>query len=419
MGTGWFESVNFHLERGSRRGWVELIIVVEERNTLVISRVVAGLARVVTRSTDQDDSLRPYGGLGVTETNLAGLGIGVGGSAVVSEDQFGLEATYLDPMFRDTSFRFMGRAFYNHAREFFGRNPTVVIECPPPDPNDPNDECDPDIVAQRAVVIYDRAGLSVGTGHDISSTLRYEVDWLGELVQVDTLPSIASTERGDEVAPIDFRIDDDRSYVSSLGFRLLWDRRDDPALPSRGQTASLQARFASSLFASTYDFARFEAGIRHWQPLPWGHVLSLGAFAGMVMGRAPFFYHFYAADLSDLLPSRVLGLNLDHRHTHNLLGTSIIEFDKAEIAGRLDFEYSLPLHRGRGGMRGVDAYVGAGVFMLAEREALRTGIEGYEGFERVPIDLTFDIGVQADTTIGLFKLGFSSFIGFLPDLGRE
>ena len=39
-------------------------------------------------------------------------------------------------------------------------------------------------------------------------------------------------------------------------------------------------------------------------------LISFGAFVGTVFGRSPFFYRFYAADLSDLLPSRVQELNL-------------------------------------------------------------------------------------------------------------
>src|SRR5688572_13119310 len=177
----------------------------------------------------------------------------------------------------------------------------------------------------------------------------------------------------------------------------------------------VDARIGSGLIGSTYDFARLEASARHFQPLPWGHVVSLGMFVGTVFGRAPFFYRFYAADLSDLLPSRALELNLDHRRTHNLLGTSIRDFDKADLAARIDFEYELPLHRGDGDIRGIDAYAGAGLFLLAERDALRGGLPGYEGLERVPVDFTFDLGVQADTKIGVFKVGFSSLIGFLPD----
>lgn len=421
MGTGWFDDVKLRLERGTRRGWVVLVIEVRERNTLRLSYVVAGLARVVTSSRSRDDALRPYGGIGVTEANLFGLGLGLGASVAGSEDQFGLDLRYHDPMLGGSAFALTGRTFYASAREFFGRDPTVFITCPPQDvaPGEMAEPCDPDILARRAVVIYDRYGFGLGTGHDISSNFRYELDWLGELVSVDAKPSAASTHLGDEVVPIDFHIDDGTSRVSSLRAAIVLDRRDDPALPSRGQYGVLEARFASPMLGSSYDFARFDISFRHWSPLPWGHVVSVGAFAGTTVGRAPFFYRYYAADLSDLLPSRVLELNLDHRPTHNLLGTNIIEFDKAEIAGRVDFEYQLRLHRGGGGVRGVDAYAGAGLFMLADRDALSTGIEGYEGFARVPVDLTFDLGLQADTMIGLFRIGFSTLIGFLPDLGQE
>jgi hypothetical protein len=423
MGTGWFNDVRLRLERGSRRGWVVLVIEVEERNTLVISRVIAGLSRVVTSSTSRDDRLRPYGGLGVRESNLFGLGIGLGVSAVAAEDQFAVDVRYHDPMAIGDGYDLRGRAFYNDAREFFGRDPLVSIDCPAPDPDVEDPEpCDPDVLLKRAVVIYDRMGAGIGTGHDLTGVLRYEIDWLGELVQVDAKPRAASTlvgADGGARAPIDFAIDDGTSVVSSLRLGLVLDTRDDPALPARGQHLRLDARIANGAFGSTYDFARYEADFRHFQTLPWGHVLELGAYLGTVVGRAPFFYNFYAADLSDLLPSRALQLNVDHRRTHNLLDTAIQDSDKAELAARLDFEYVLPLHRGGGDVRGVDAYFGAGIFMLADREQLRVGVPGYEGLSRLPVDLTFDVGVQADTTLGLFKVGFSSLIGFLPDLGQE
>lgn len=421
MGTGWFNDVRLRLTRGSERGRVVLVIDVKERNTLVISRMIAGLARVVTSSSDRDDDLRPYAGIGLAENNLLGLGIGIGATVVLSEAQKGFELRYSDPMRLGGGFDLTGRAFYNDARDFFGRDPTVTIDCPPADPEDP-EPCDADVEARRAVVIYDRVGVGLGTGHDITGTLRYELDWLGELVDVQARPALADTllgEEDQELAPIDFHIDDGTSRVSTLHIGLVFDRRDDPALPSKGQLLRIDTRLGAEPIGSTYDFIRIEAAFRHFQPLPWGHVVSFGAFAGTVFGRAPFFYRFYAADLSDLLPSRTLELNLDHRRTHNLLGTSIQEFDKEDLAARIDLEYELPLHRGGGDIRGIDAYAGAGLFFLADRHALRRVLPGYEGLERAPIDLTFDLGVQADTALGVFKVGFSSLIGFLPDLGQS
>jgi hypothetical protein len=425
LGTGWFNDVRLSLRRGSARGRVVLVVDVTERNTLTVSRVFAGLARVVDESGTGSDSLRPYAGLGLFESNLLGEGVGVGATAVFSEAQLGLDLQYHDPLRLGAGFDLSGRFFYNDAREFFGRKPDVNINCPQDDPVEEGEEpepCDPDVRAQRAVVIYDRFGLGIGTGHEITSALRYEIDWLGELVEVNARPFAASTAIGEDdedVEPIDFHIDDGISRVSSLRLGLIFDRRDDPALPSKGQLVRFDARIGTGLLGSTYDFARIEASARQFVRLPWGHVLNIGLFVGTVFGRAPFFYRFYAADLSDLLPSRALELNLDHRRTHNLLDTSIKEFDKDDLAARIDVEYQLPLHRGGGDVRGVDAYAGAGIFLLAERSALRTGMLEYEGLQRWPVDLTFDLGVQADTAIGVFRVGFSSFIGFLPDFGRE
>ena len=418
LGTGWFNDVKLSLTRGSRRGWVVLLIEVRERNTLLIDQFAIGLSRAVSTSMTTRDTLRPYVGLGLAETNLLGLGVGVNGAAVLTPQQYGLSAGYFDPRLADSGFSLSVRLFHNYAREFFGRNPLVINNCPATMEGEEPTPCDPDIEAKRAVVIYHRTGLGIGTGHEIASRLRYQLEWLGELVDVLSKPQSAITQRGTEVVPIDFRIADGQSVVSSLRFGLVYDNRDHPALTTRGDYYDFRARIASHLFGSDYDFVRFDLTMRRWVPLPWNHVVSVGFFLGSVFGDAPFFYNFYAADLSDLLPSRVLELNLDRRRTLNLLGTSIVEMDMEDLAARLDLQYQLPLHRGDGFMRGVDAYLGVGVFLLSRREDLRIAIPGYHGAALLPIDLTFDLGIQADTDFGLIKLGFSTLIGF-SDLGRE
>jgi hypothetical protein len=420
LGTGWFDDVKLSLTRGSQRGWVVLLIEVKERNTLLIDQFVMGLSRAVSDSDATHDTLRPYVGLGLSEANFLGQGVSLSGAAVFSSTQYGLELGYRDPRIGNSGFALTGRVFHNYAREFFGRNPLVIRGmCPAKKPDDDDENpCDPDVQSARAVVIYHRTGIGIGTGHEITSRLRYSLDWLGEYIDVLSKPPAASTVRGNDLTPIDFRIEDGQSRVSSFRFGIIYDDRDHPALTQAGDYAEFNARFASYLFGSSYDFARFELNMRHWFPLPWKHVLSLGMFVGSVFGDAPFFYDFYAADLSDLLPSRVLELNLDRRRTLNLLGTSIVEMDMEDLAARIDFQYQVPLHRGAGFVRGIDGYVGGGVFLLTAREDLRVAISGYHGLARVPIDLTFDLGIQADTDIGLFKLGFSSLIGLSP-LGRE
>jgi outer membrane protein assembly factor BamA len=420
LGTGWFDDVKLSLTRGSRRGWVVLLIEVKERNTLLIDRFVVGLTHSLTKSNGTQDTIRPYVGLGLVETNLLGWGVAVSGAAVVSAQQYGLELGYRDPMLLGGGFHLSSRLFHNYAREFFGHNPLVAKTCADStvDPNSGMEPCDPDVQAERAVVIYHRTGFGIGTGHEISSHLRYTIDWLGEYIDVLNKPPAASTQRGNEVQPIDFHINSGTSFVSSLRLGLIFDQRDHPALTTRGDYAEFYARLGSRVLGSSYEFARLEVNYRHWVPLPWNHVISFGLFAGTVFGDPPFFYDFYAADMSDLLPKRVLELNLDRRRTLNLLGTSIVEMDMEDLAAKLDVQYQLPLHRGGGFVRGVDAYLGLGVFLLCARADLQVAISGYHGLASVPIDLTFDLGVQADTEMGLFKLGFSSLIGF-SSLGRE
>jgi len=422
MGTGWFNDVRLSLERGSKRGWIVLVVEVEERNTLIVTRVVLGLSRDVKKEAKgektEDYDTQPYAGIGVAETNLFGLGIGAALSGVYSRSQKGLDLLYSDPTRIGGGFSLDGHFFYNHGREFFGtdyENTEIDDSCIDLDTGDPIPECEDYRRVGAAVVRYDRFSLSLGTGHDISSTLRYAVGWQGELVNVISKPGSASIRRGDEIVPIDFHIENDESFVSSLYFSVIFDRRNAPPFPTRGQLIRLDARAGAAWIGSDYDFARYEATFRHWQPLPWNHVLSFGLYLGAIYDDAPFFYRFYVSDLSDLIPSRILELNLDHRNAPNFFDTSIEAMRREELAGKIDIEYNLPLHRGGGGFRGIDAYGRIGVFSLASWEDLRYAIRGYEGISRIPLDLTFDLGFRADTSVGVFTFGFSTLVGFIPD----
>src|SRR5262249_1921178 len=148
-------------------------------------------------------------------------------------------------------------------------------------------------------------------------------------------PAAASHLRGTEIVPIDFSIHDGLSWVSSLQLGLVDDERDDPGLPTEGRFVFLRGDLSGTIIGSDYDFFRIQAGWREWFRLPaWRHTLRLGLFLGAAIGDVPFFYKFYAADLSDLIPSRVLELNLDRRAPPNLLDTSVREMRAQELAAR-------------------------------------------------------------------------------------
>jgi hypothetical protein len=106
-------------------------------------------------------------------------------------------------------------------------------------------------------------------------------------------------------------------------------------------------------------------------------------------------------------------MQLDRRPAPNLFGSAIEPMRVEEVAARVDVQYELPLYRSRKGLRALDLYVNGGLLLLADWRDLRVAVPGYEGAARVPLDLTFDVGLRMDTKVGTFQLGFSTLLGFL------
>jgi outer membrane protein insertion porin family len=409
LGTGWFDRVNLSLERGSARGQVVLVIEVHEQNTFIVQGLALGFSEGVLNSDDPDTSLEPYFGISLAELNLFGTGMTLEASALLSVPQQGvrLRAGARDVLGSD--FGLTGSLFFNNAREFFGNDDVIISldECPTGSPM----ACE---VGRNAVVVYRRYGGSIGTGVDIAPTVRFTLDYRLEAVEVVDRPEAASHRRGTEIVPIDFAVHDGLSWISSLHLGVVHDERDEPALPTQGRILFAEVDIATSVIGSEYDFVRIEAGWREWIRLPdWRHTLRLGLFVGAAVGDAPFFYKFYVGDMSDLIPSRLLDLNLDRRAPPNLLDTSIREMRAEELAGRLDVEYGIWVYEGNDGFRGLQIYGLIGVYVLMDRDDLAIAIPGYQGFARVPIDLTFDIGLRFDTVVGVFEVGFSTLLGFI------
>jgi hypothetical protein len=189
--------------------------------------------------------------------------------------------------------------------------------------------------------------------------------------------------------------------------------------------AGFNGDLASALIGSNYGFVRLQASFNHWFPLRWGHTVRTGAFAGALYGYAPFFYKFFVSDLTDLQPSRILGLNLDHRPAPNLFGlgcgpfdsqcgTAIAQMRQEELAARIDVEYVWPLVRGRRKfVKNADAFFLLGLYGLADLDDLSVAMPGYQGIARLPIDLTVDAGVRLDTQLGVFQIGVAK-LAWLP-----
>jgi outer membrane protein insertion porin family len=405
LGTGYFRDAQLSLRRGTRRGNVILVVDVVERNTIVVNDVWLGISEDV----DGNGNARPltsYGGAQVTETNLAGTGIALGGAFAVAEQQIALRASLADPQFLRTNWIAKAEVLYNGARAFFG-NRDVLLD-------DPTQS-----FADYAVAQYTRFGGRVSAGHDLGVSSQVYFDYRLEKIDA-SFPLAASDHRGLDVEPIDFLLIRGSSVLSTLSTQFVNDTRDEPFLPTRGHRVELGLDVALTPLGSDYPYEKLVARASQWFSLPWGgHVLQLRAFAGAISGNAPLFERFYVGDLSDLLPDSVLGLTFDRRPAPNFLSTDIVEIRYGTYAAKLDVEYRVPLYRGTRSVYGIDLFGSAGLYGLANEEDFQSPARGYSGFATWPIDLTFNLGLRIDTQIGGFVLGVSNLVGLIPLRGAQ
>lgn len=403
LGTGFFRDVQYSLKKGSARGLVVLVIDLKERNTIVLNDVTMGLAQ---DSTGRTRRLSGYIGLDAAETNLAGTGITLGGAMALANDQLALRVRYLDPAFLGSKWMVGGTLLYNDAEDYFGVSNVQW--------NDPlaDEQIDP------ATVDYTRLGGSVGVGRDLSVSTQLWLHYRLESLNA-RYPYIASQVRGFATEPIDFDIIRGRSVLSTLRATLQVDTRDHPFLPTRGSFSTVTTEVGLLPSGRDYDYARIDVQASRWFKLPWReHVLRLSAFAGAITGNAPFFEQYYVGDFSDFLPDRVLGVTFDHRYPKNFLGTSIVEVRYGKYAFDANAEYRIPLYRGHHTVFGIDFFGSGGLYGVASDRDLTHPPRYYSGFARVPVDVTFNLGLRMDTSAGGFVFAFSNVLGFLPVRGQ-
>jgi hypothetical protein len=79
--------------------------------------------------------------------------------------------------------------------------------------------------------------------------------------------------------------------------------------------------------------------------------------------------------------------------------------------------YRFPIYRGTRSVYGIDLFGSAGIYGVASEEDFQSPPLGVTGFSTVPIDFTFNLGVQIETSAGGFTFGLSNFLGFIPNYG--
>jgi outer membrane protein insertion porin family len=402
LGTGFFASVQLSLRKGSRRGTAVLVVEVVERNTLIVQNLWFGIA------ADEDTvgnakPLSPFLGLVVSEQNLVGTGIALGAGVGVAANQLAIRAHVEDPSFAGTGWSALFSALFTDAQDFFGTR-SVLYELPGSTRLGATD---------YAVVSYKRYGGTIGTGHTIGVSGAVELEYHLERIDA-TVPVAASELRGNTRQPIDFSILPGQSWLSTLRSALTYDTRDSPFLPRRGWLASASITGGVPPLGSAYGYARVELAAERWWELPWKHVVSASLFLGGIAGQAPFFERFYVGDFSDLLPDRVLDLAPDRRQPPNFFDTDIGEVRYGDFAAKAEAEYRVPIYAGKRAIYGIDLFAALGVYGVAALRDITDPPSGYTGLHRIPVDLTYNLGLRFDTSLGGATLAFSNVLGLIP-----
>lgn len=401
LGTGFFRDVQLSLRRGTKRGFVVLDVDVVERNTIVVNDLWLGLSA----DAEPNGRARPltaFGGLDVSEQNLAGTGVALGGAIALADRQLALRTRFSDQSFLKSSWAAEAQLLYNNAKDFFGNRDVLV--------DDPTQK----VAQDFAVVSYRRFGGRVGAGHELGSVAtRLFVDYRLEKIDAN-LPEAASHKRGLDIEPIDFDLPPGSSVLSTVSATLVHDTRDEPFLPTRGWHVLGVSEASLTPLGSDYSYAKLVLRGSRWMPLPWEHVLRIEGILGSVFGNAPLFEKFYVGDYTDLRPHRALDLAFDRRAAPNFFNTAIAEVRYGDYAARINAEYRVPLYRGRQSIYGVDLFGSVGLYAVANGRDLQRRARGYDGFQTVPFDLTFNLGLRADTAAGGIALGIANFLGFIP-----
>ena len=376
LALGFFRHVDpVKLRRGSRRGQVIASIRVVERGTVILNRMWFGTSLQTPW----------WVGLDATERNLAGSGLSIGaaflfagkGEASGSRSQRAGEVRLADPSILGTKFGAHGSFYLLRASE-----PYRIAG-----------EASDDRPEQFNAFDYSRVGGRAGLSVALTPLSRLGVGARFERVRAST-PAAATREFPDgTVRPVDLFLRAGDSNVSTLSVSFDRDTRSDPVLPYDGDRIQMYGELGAGILGSSYDFGILLAKYERWWALRTPrHVVSIHLTGGVVNGDAPRFDRFHVGDLNRLVTPRALGLVVSTTPSRDFFNTASDDVNYGEVGGVAEVQYAYRLFRRSRFVYGGDVFIGAGIWGLANADAVR--VRDRSAAKALPIDLLIDIGLR-------------------------
>jgi len=359
---GWFSRVETRVERGTERGKVVLVFDLAERNTLIITDFVVGSTRAQPL----------YGGLGLSQQNFLGRGLGLSGGFVYGgspaghpgdRDRFTLRGGFFAPDLPVPHLRLVAGL-----SGLFLRGEELACG---------DAECEHTTISGAPRTRYQRAGAEAIIGVRPGPFERFLGAYRYERVH-------AASSAAGAGPPIHLGW----SNLAALTGTYEVDTRDDFFYPTEGFRAVAQVTYASRVLGGDYEYSRYlvqaESAFDLLR-LP----LRLQAAAGAVQGDAPFFERFYGADFSYFAIGPALGRAME------LNFSTDSRYDAVLLMGGI--EYARPLWSGAGFFR-------RGYLALGARAVLSSQKAGGSRtrFSRSP--LSADAALRLDTPVGTFNV---------------
>jgi outer membrane protein assembly factor BamA len=371
---GWFSRVDTHIERGTERGKVLVVFELVERNTLIVTDLVFGSTRA-----------QPiYGGLGLSQQNFLGQGLGLSAVAVYGgspegrrndPDRFSLRAGFFAP---DLSIP--------HLRLVAGISGLFLrgeeLSCP-------DARCDAfrPSLGEAPRIRYQRAGgeavLGVRPGPFERISMAYRVERV-HAIRLGIPPGQGPY------------ITEGWTTLAALTGSYEIDTRDDFFYPTDGFRALGQVSLASRLVGGDYEFSRYLVQVETsyaFLRLP----LRFQGAVGAVQGNAPFFDRFYAADYSYFAVGPALGRAGELNFSTDSRYDVFLAMGGAEYGIPLWSRDNSPFHR---------AYLSLGARAVWSSQKLGGG---RTRTSRLPFSA--DAALRLDTSIGTFNIS----LGYLLD----
>jgi len=384
LATGYFETAQFGLARGTERGHVVLEVKLDERNTVMLSDVYLG--------TSQRSDF--WGGLDAVDGNMFGIGHTARAAFVTSGKQTAFEVGYEDPSIGGSIVSAAVAGHFSQGRELAW--PIVVV---------------PGLGTDPLSMEVSRGGGRLSLGVRPLTLLGIFLDLRLEAID-------ARTDLQPLLEPL---IEEGSSALASARLSVDLDTRDDPVMPSRGLRLNVSAEGSSADAIGDYSFVKLLGQFNFaWEFVP-GHILRFDSAGGGIFGDAPYFDRFFVGDFNDLVPARNLGLNFSSRPAIDFFNTGADQLGYELFIVRGSVEYAIPIlnRLDISWIYRTEFFVSGGVWAATtpedDRTDVVTGLEPNPGVrDAFPFDLTVDLGLRVETTIGIFGLSFANGLALIP-----